>query len=701
MTIPRFILSLLMSIAFPPLVASGGTGPPDRAAAVTLAGSRLTVRYGGGMIFQGLIRTPAEGYSYKSSVDDHDGIINQVIVFTVTDGDEPFVLEGTIAGSGESFPCEADRRPRGVDVVRHVSGVSRSLANRAVYDRRGDWVLSVDYYASVLITPDSSVRDRHTFQLEAKGREVIVRFRPHFYQKHRALAFFEPWTYRVWREPVVGWCSWFAFFQDITEENIRNTADIFAEKLRPFGYEYLQIDDGFQSGEGIPELWLKPNGKFPSGLENLAGYIAGKGIKPGIWSNVAFKDLDFAKRHKGWFVLDERGEPARGNWIGYSIDGSAAEALDSITRPVYRGFRTMGWRYFKVDALRHLRYEGYNSFPDYFLKKGTDRVGAYRKVAEAVRGEIGPDVFMLGCWGIRPELVGIIDGCRIGTDGFSFAGLSQYNSFNNVVWRNDPDHIELSEKEAYRSTMVTSLTGSLFMLTDRPEKYSTPLIEPARRAAPVLFTLPGQIFDLDPSRSDAISRVNSEVSGSGPRPFDAGDVPRVHLYSLEIDRPYGNHLMLGRTGGTFERISFSDLGLSSDREYLVFEFWSKRLLGSFTGEFSPGMIDPEFNCQLFSIRERLSRPQLIATGRHISCGGLELEDLRWSDSVLAGVSVLVAGDPYDIYLSEPEGYILGRVSSDNADIVSSERRAGMRVLRLLSKTGGRVSWQVGYTRNGN
>jgi hypothetical protein len=40
--------------------------------------------------------------------------------------------------------------------------------------------------------------------------------------------------------------------------------------------------------------------------------------------------------------------------------------------------------------------------------------------------------------------------------------VDRTNSFNNVVWRNDPDHIELSDREAWRSTMVTSLTGSLF-----------------------------------------------------------------------------------------------------------------------------------------------------------------------------------------------------------------------------------------------
>ena len=86
--------------------------------------------------------------------------------------------------------------------------------------------------------------------------------------------------------------------------------------------------------------------------------------------------------------------------------------------------------------------------------------------------------------------------------------------------------------------MVTSLTGSLLLLTDKPERYRTPIVEPAKRAAPVLVTLPGQIFDVDPSRSAELWRVDAEVSGREPKPFDAGLTPACHLYLLEVNRPF-------------------------------------------------------------------------------------------------------------------------------------------------------------------
>ncbi|HMD14869.1 MAG TPA: hypothetical protein VKI62_09605, partial [Bacteroidota bacterium] len=395
-------------------------------------------------------------------------------------------------------------------------------------------------------------------------------------------------------------------------------------------------------------------------------------LKPGIWTSVSFFDKSFAEDHAEWFVRDGNNKLAQGNWIVYPVDGSNPEAIENLVKPLYRGLREQGWEYFKVDGLRHLRYEGYNANKDFFERKGIDRVDAYRRYAEAVRKEIGQDRFMLGCWGIRPELVGIIDGCRIGDDGFSYAGLAQYNSFNNVVWRNDPDHIELNE-DAYRSTMVTSLTGSLMMLTDKPAVYRTSVIEPAKRTVPILFTHPGQLYDVDPSRSENLSRVDAEVSGSGPRPFDAGYTPSCFLYLLEINRPFDSWCVLGRTGGDFPEIRFNDLGLDSKLEYIVFEFWEKKLLGTFSGGFAPGLIDAKYRSQVFCIRERQPHPQLIATSRHITCGGVDLSALNWDGKRLSGESELVAHDPYILYFTEPEGYHFEKIECASLSVEKIER----------------------------
>jgi len=673
--------------------------PPNNGAVLKLEGSELQLVYNDQTILSGNIGKDPSTFYLRQVTDKNNEAVTQVFSITASDY-ENFEFSGIITGSSESFPCEAERKQIGTVVVRHSVGLSSSLLNRAVYDRKRDWVLSVDmsYSSSDLtIVPEVSDSNVNRFRIKITGNEIVFRFRPHYYQMHRGLKYFEPWNYSIWNRPVVGWCSWFAYKNAVTENDIKKTADVISEKIKPYGLEYLQIDDGYQQETAEPEKWIKPNSKFPSGMEGLAEYITSKGLKPGIWTNVAFTNRNFVEAHKSYFVIDSKGNPVTGRWLGYAIDGSNPAALDNLIKPIYSSFTKMGWQYFKLDALRHLRYEGYNSNSEYFASKKIDRVEAFRNVVKAARGETGKENFLLACWGARPELIGLVDGCRIGNDGFGFETLTQYNSFNNIVWRNDPDHIELTEEEAYRSCMVTSLTGSLFMLTDRPEIYKTPVIEPALRSIPVLFTIPGQIFDVDPSSTDRLVNIETDLSGSGERSADANRTSPYDLFLLEINRPFENWLVLGRAGERTTHIAFTDLGLSEEREYLVFEFWSKRYLGSFTGGFEPGRIDSKYNCQVFCIRERLSHPQLLATSRHITCGGPDLIDCEWNNSRLKGTSTIVANDSYTIFIYEQTGAVFKSFSCEGIKISGNRKSGNVRQVTIVSERSGTVTWQADYS----
>lgn len=672
------------------------SAPPDQPAIIHLSGKQINISYNGQVLFHGRINLDKDKVDIRQVSDKKDNAVSQVIKFTSLSG-EPLSIIGTVSASEESFPCSVDRpMVANEDIVRSSVGLSHSLLNRAIYDRKWDWVFSVDNFSTVLIQPTSAESHQNSFQLIASGNEISIRFRPHYYQFHRGLNYYEPWTYEVWKPSVAGWCSWYAYMDDINEEKIKKAADIVSEKLLPFGYDYIQIDDGYQQPQvGFPDTWLHANNKFPSGLNDLAKYIRGKGLVAGIWNNVSFQDKDSAFAHKDLFVLNQEGEPAKGQWIGYSLDGLNHRAIDKIIRPVYRGFKAMGWHYFKVDALRHLRYEGYNSNSQYFSQKHASRVTAYRNVVKAIREEVGKKDFILGCWGIRPELIGLINGCRIGDDGYSWQELAQYNSFNNVIWRNDPDHMQLTTKNAYRDCMLTSMTGSLFMLTDKPGEYNTGNIEPAIRTVPVLFTRPGQLYDVDPSRSIYLDRVNSEMSGSGSRVFDASRSTPYDLFLQEINEPYENWMLLGRVGESRKVISFHDLGLDIKKTYLVYEFWSKSFVGEFKEGFIPGPIDSAYNCQLFCIREKQDHPQLMATDRHISCGAQELENLVWVDNTLEGVSHIPAGNSYSIYVYEPSNFNFVSFQCKGATFIETNKKGSIREIRLKSNSD-KVEWKILY-----
>jgi hypothetical protein len=314
-----------------------------------------------------------------------------------------------------------------------------------------------------------------------------------------------------------------------------------------------------------------------------------------------------------------------------------------------------------------------------------------------VREETGPENFLLACWGVLPGVVGLADGCRIGNDGYGYTALAQYNSFNNVVWRNDPDHIELTPQEAYRSCMATSLTGSLFMVTDKPEVYRTDLIAPARKSLPMLFTLPGQVFDLDPSRSAFLDRTTTEMSGSGERESDGSRTSPFDLFMLELNLPWERWCVLGRLGEKEKEISLGELGLEQGKPCLLYEFWSDTFLGTVTDRILFDSPDPKYNCQLFCIRPAQQNPQVLATSRHISCGASDLSDITWKDGVLSGVSRTVANDTYTLIIHEPAGYSKPSVTATGGKIITQTVEENVRRISMVSPDGALISWKIDYS----
>ncbi len=697
----RFIISgvaFLLSTFYSCTPPAADNAPANAPGELKIKGDTVIFGYGGADILTLIVSRSQDSITVSELKDTRNEKVTHLFTITSQSG-KPFFISGQVTGSKESFTCEAERKIEGTQAVRHVYGPSHNNLNRAVYDRGADWFLSADQsYTSADLTVMPEVSDSITnrFRIEMTGSQVTFRFRPRYFQKHRGLSYFEPWKYSVWKESVAGWCSWFAFKTGITEENIKQTADIVSESMKPYGLEYFQIDDGYQQVGGQPEHWIVPNDKFPSGLESLAAYIKARGLKPGIWTNVAVDDSTYVASHKQWFVTDPDGIPASGRWIGFPLDGSNPVALDSMISPVYRRFSETGWEYFKLDALRHLLFEGYNSHSQYFEKAGINRETAFRNVVERVREDVGRENFLLSCWGVLPAVVGIVDGCRIGNDGYGYAALAQYNSFNNVIWRNDPDHIELTTIEAYRSCMVTSLTGSLFMVTDKPGVYETKIIEPARKSLPVLFTMPGQLFDLDPSRSMLLDRTMTEMSGSGERAADGSRNSPIDLFVLELNMPWENWMVLGRTGTVEKEITLEDLGLKKGTEYHVYEFWSYNYLGSVTEKLVFEDIDPGFNCQLYCFREKKDHPQIVATDRHISCGATDLSEVRWENRTLSGRSKPVKGDSYKMVVYEPDSYNTKVITARGCKILSNIKKENIRTITLVSFTGDEFKWRIDY-----
>jgi alpha-galactosidase len=86
--------------------------------------------------------------------------------------------------------------------------------------------------------------------------------------------------------PPMGWNSWNKFACDNNEQTVRATADaMVASGMRDAGYQYVVIDDCWQSSRDANGFIVADPQKFPSGIKALADYIHSRGLKFGIYSD--------------------------------------------------------------------------------------------------------------------------------------------------------------------------------------------------------------------------------------------------------------------------------------------------------------------------------------------------------------------------------------------------------------------------------
>jgi alpha-galactosidase len=95
----------------------------------------------------------------------------------------------------------------------------------------------------------------------------------------------------VARTPPMGWNSWNKYAcKGLNEQVVRATADAIATNgMKDAGYQYVNIDDCWQTGRDADGNIIVDAEKFPSGLKALADYIHSKGLKFGVYSDVGTK----------------------------------------------------------------------------------------------------------------------------------------------------------------------------------------------------------------------------------------------------------------------------------------------------------------------------------------------------------------------------------------------------------------------------
>jgi hypothetical protein len=209
------------------------------------------------------------------------------------------------------------------------------------------------------------------------------------------------------------------------------------------------------------------------------------------------------------------------------------------------------------------------------------------------------------------------------------------------------------------------------------------------------------VYDLDPTKTDRLWMVESEVSGAGPRPFEADQRLQQTLYQLDIARPFERWTVLARTAGAPRTIAFVDLGLDPAKEYVAFDFWANGAVGLFKGALNLGPV-ADNDVQVLCLRERVGHPQLLATNRHVSCGGVDLQDVQWNGNVLSGVTRGVIEGIGMLYVTEPAGWESVSVEATDArarlgELLEATSANGIRWRRVvIAGPAPSIAWKIQY-----
>lgn len=109
--------------------------------------------------------------------------------------------------------------------------------------------------------------------------------------------------------PPMGWNSWNTFQTNISEDLVKQTADLMvANGMKAAGYSYIVLDDGWMAmerdsitGDLIPDLK-----KFPHGMKVVVDYVHSKGLKFGLYNCAGTKTCAGYPGTRGYEYQDAR-----------------------------------------------------------------------------------------------------------------------------------------------------------------------------------------------------------------------------------------------------------------------------------------------------------------------------------------------------------------------------------------------------------
>jgi alpha-galactosidase len=259
---------------------------------------------------------------------------------------------------------------------------------------------------------------------------------------------------RVSSEIPMGWWSWTAYYAAINEGEVMANADWLSQHLNSLGYNFFQIDEGYQYARG--EFVTANATQFPDGMGFVAHHILKDGLTVGLWT-APFEVSSRAwvyEHHKDWLVHNAKGQPIplEDVWKQnvdtlYAIDTTHPGAQEYLRQTYKTLTREWGVRFIKLDFMDTTAIEGY------YYRPNTTALEAQRIGLQVIRDTVGDEVILDKDGSPMLNPVGIVDTGRISADtGHSFLrsksaapGIAARFYMNGNFFIDDPDAFNVTD----------------------------------------------------------------------------------------------------------------------------------------------------------------------------------------------------------------------------------------------------------------
>ena len=604
----------------------------------------------------------------------------------------------------------------------------------SLFDRQTD--TAVRFFNDAVLRRNFSDPDLLDVTLPVEGNTVIQVI-PNYFTQSLHVPYYVPFDDSHFRAAPMVWSSWTSYYEAVREEDIVRNADWLAAHLKPYGFQFVQLDDGYDRGSQGEHYWIEKwdRQKFPHGPKWLADYIRAKGLRAGIWI-VPNAYAGAVADHPDWYLRDKQGKLV----LDYSTP-----ALDSsnpeVVKFVQHMFETLdGW------GFDYYKFDGEHALPRYIPAVDrtrlhdpqADLLDVYRRRLAAIREILGPRRFIEGCPAGTPlNGIGYFNSYFNGHDLYNnwqgmyplFSSINGNAFLNHLAVyvmpgeglelglpmtvaeamrkrprsvietarsREDP-MIGFGATDAEARTLVSyvALTGVAYPLASVMPELPEERVKLLKATMPTMPILPADLFSRGTDmRWDTFKHTQAD--------FYIHNYPEV--LDLKVNVPSGSYDVAGLTNWRSEKTlrdldMVEKLGLESGTPYVVFDFWRRRLIGVARNRLQVE-IEPH-DTRVLLIHRLLDHPQLLGTSRHIS-GAYSVSKLGWDGAAqkLAGEAQTVAGDPYTLWIHVPAGFHMARLAatSEGTNLLPEQHIAGELLSVTFAGQPQPVDWEVQFAR---